>query len=538
MLSGLGLVLAAVALIVAAQVLSKKTSIPSAALLTLAGLGVSATPLPDIVLDPDVILTLVIPPLLYSAALNSSLVAIRKNALTILSLSVGLVVATAAAVGTGLNLLVPGVTLAAGLALGAAVAPPDPVAALAVGRQAGIPPRLVTLIEGEGLLNDATALTLLTVATTAIAAHDMTAGEASGLFLLAAGGGVVVGALVALAIRLVQRVVDDPLLLNIVSLVTPFVAYLAAEHVHASGVLAVVVAALIIGHDTRHAASSASRLQTGAVWRLIDVLLEGFVFLLIGEQLPTVVSGLSAYSLSTVVTAVGVTLAIVLLLRPAWLFVTERLPRRKRREGADLPRLTGREITVMSWAGTRGVITVAAAFSFPLTLDNGEPFTARDLLLFCAFLVVLITVIGQGTTFAPLVRWLNVRADDTTTSRVRNEARQGATKAALDELERIARSEKLSSDATAAFREELEHRAERYRRRLDHLNRADDDTPLISPAQQSALGVRRRLIATQREELLRWRDAGRLPDADMRVLEHELDHEEHAMHLPGAGPAT
>lgn len=537
MLSGLGLVLAAVALIVAAQVLSKKTTIPSAALLTLAGLGVSATPLPDIVLDPDVVLTLVIPPLLYSAALNSSLVAIRKNALTILSLSVGLVIATASIVGVGLYLLIPTVTLAAGMALGAAVAPPDPVAALAVGRRAGIPPRLVTLVEGEGLLNDATALTMLTVATTAIALHDMSPPEAGGLFLLAAGGGVAVGVAIAFVIRLVQRVIDDPLLLNIVSLVTPFIAYLAAEHVHASGVLAVVVTALIVGHDTRHAASSASRLQTGAVWRLIDVLLEGFVFLLIGEQLPTVVAGLSAYSLPTVATAVGVTLAGVLLLRPVWLYVTERLPRRKNREGADIPRLSGREIVVMSWAGTRGVITVAAAFSLPLTLDNGDPFVARDLLLFCAFVVVLVTVVGQGTTFAPLVRRLNVRADAATTSRVRNEARQGAAKAALAQLDRIAKDEKLKPEATTAFREELEHRIERYRRRLDHLDNADE-TSLVSPAQQASLGTRRKLIATQRDELLRWRDAGRLPDEDMRVLEHELDHEEHAMHLPGSGPAS
>lgn len=504
------MVLAATGLIVAAQVISKKTTLPAAALLTLAGLAVSASALPDIVLDPEVVLTLVIPPLLYSAALNSSLIAIRRNVWTILSLSVALVVATAALVGVGLWLLVPGITLAAGMALGAAVAPPDPVAALAVGRRAGIPPKLVTLIEGEGLLNDATALTMLTVAIAAISSQDMTAAHAGGLFVLAAAGGIVVVLIVALLIRLVQRFVHDSLLLNIVSLATPFVA---AEEVHASGVLAVVVAALVIGHHTRHAISGASRLQTSAVWRLIDLLLEGFVFLLIGEQLPTVVGGLSAYSGTTIALAVTVTLAGVLLLRPLWLLTTG---------------LSAREAVVMSWAGTRGVITVAAVFTLPLTIDSGEPFESRDLLLFCAFLVVLVTVIGQGLTFAPLVRRLNVVADPAEEARLRNEAREGSTKAALSQLDRIADEENLDDEGREILRHELEHRIDRYHRRLDHLDESEVGDSVISPEQIAAMSTRRRILAVEREELLCWRDAGRLPDNSMRSLEHELDHEEHS----------
>ncbi|OZF07929.1 Na+/H+ antiporter [Rhodococcus sp. 15-1154-1] len=527
-LSILGLVLAATALIVLAQVVSEKSSIPAAALLTVAGLAVSTSSLPDIVLDPELVLTLVIPPLLYSAALNSSLVAIRRNVWTILSLSVALVVVTASIVGVGLALLIPGATLAAGMALGAAVAPPDPVAALAVGRRAGIPPKLITLIEGEGLLNDATALTMLTVAATAIAAQDMTFTHAGGLFVLAAVGGVIVGCAIALVIRFVQKFLGDALLLNVVSLATPFVAYVAAEEVHASGVLAVVVAALFIGHDTRHAVSGASRLQTGAVWRLIDLLLEGFVFLLIGEQLPTVIEGLAAYPLTTVVGAVAVTLAGVLLVRPLWLLGTEAAARMADRSSSRSSRLSGREVVVMSWAGTRGVITVAAEFSLPLTTESGEPFEIRNLLLFCAFVVVLVTVVAQGTTFAPLVRLLNVRADPAAESRLRNEARVGVTKAALQQLDHIADEEEIDDDGRALMRRELEERIDRYNRRLDHLDETDDDAPVISPEQQAATTVRRRLIDAQREELVRWRDCGRLPDAGMRSLEHELDHEEHS----------
>lgn len=508
-----GLALVAVAIIVTAQVISKKTTLPAAALLTVAGLAVSASPLPDVVLDPEVVLTLVIPPLLYSAALNSSLIAIRRNIWPILSLSVALVVATAALVGVSMSLLVPGITLAAGMALGAAVAPPDPVAALAVGRRAGIPPKLITLIEGEGLLNDATALTMLTVAIAAVSSQDMTIAHAGGLFVLAAVGGIVVGLIVALSIRVVQRFVHDSLLLNIVSLATPFVAYLAAEEVHASGVLAVVVTALVISHHTRHAVSGASRLQTSAVWRLIDLLLEGIVFLLIGEQLPTVVGGLSAYSGTTIALAVTVTLAGVLLLRPLWLLTTG---------------LSIREAVVMSWAGTRGVITVAAVFTLPLTMDSGELFASRDLLLFCAFLVVLVTVIGQGLTFAPLVRALNVVADPAAEARLRNEAREASTKAALSQLDHIAEDENLDDEARDVMRRELEHRIDRYRRRLDHLDEPDIGDEIISPEQSAAMSTRRRILDVERDELLYWRDSGRLPDASMRSLEHEMDHEEHS----------
>lgn len=528
MLNILGLVLAGTALIVSAQLIAAKTAVPAAALLTLAGLAVSASPIPAIVLDPDLVLTLVIPPLLYSAALNSSLVAIRKNVWIILSLSVALVAVTATVVGFGTALLVPGVTLAAGMALGAAVAPPDPVAALAVGRRAGIPPKLVTLIEGEGLLNDATALTMLTVATTAIAAQDMTFPHAGGLFVIAVVGGVVVGSIVALVIRFVQKFITEALLLNVVSLATPFVAYVLAEQVHASGVLAVVVAALVIGHDTRHVISGASRLQSGAVWRLIDLLLEGFVFLLIGEQLPEVVAGLSAYSTGTVLTAVAITLAGVLFLRPLWLFANERLTRLLHRSGDESVRLSGREIVVMSWAGTRGVITIAAVFTLPLTMDDGQPFESRNLLLFCGFVVVLATVVGQGATFAPLVRMLGVRADPAAESKLRNEARKGAAEAALKSLDSIASEEKLDDEDSAVMREELEQRIERFENRIEHLANSDDDSPVVSPRQEAAMSVRRRILDAQRDELLRWRDAGRLPDAGMRSLEHELDHEEHS----------
>src|SRR5690348_13253898 len=296
------LVLAAVAVIVAVRWFADRTGLPAAALLTIIGIAYALLPGPNLSLDPHVVLTLVIPPLLYSAALDSSLTAIRRNLRTVVSLSVLLVFATAIAIGVGFGLFVAGATVAAGIALGAAVAPPDPVAALAVGRRAGLPPRLMTLIQGEGLLNDATALTTLTVAVAAARSGEFDAWSAVGQFVLAAAGGVVVGWLVALAVRAARRWSNDPMALNAVSLATPFVAYLAGEALHVSGVLAVVVAGLVVGHDGSRLVSGASRLQVSAVWRLVDYLLEGLVFLLIGQQLPTVIAGLHHYAIATIAT--------------------------------------------------------------------------------------------------------------------------------------------------------------------------------------------------------------------------------------------
>jgi monovalent cation/hydrogen antiporter len=540
-------ILAAVVVVVVVRWVSDKTGLPSAALLTVAGILYAVLPGPNMQLEPKLILTFVIPPLLYSAALDSSLIDIRRNMRTVISLSVALVLATALLIGLGFSLFVSGATLAAGVALGAAVAPPDPVAALAVGRKVGLPSNLVTIIQGEGLLNDATALTLLTVAVAAASGEGFSFPAAVGQFVIAAAGGVVVGIAVAYAVRLLRRVRADPISANAVSLATPFAAYLLGEKLHVSGVLAVVVAGLIIGHDTPRMATGASRLQTSAVWRLVDFLLEGLVFLLIGQQLPAVVDKLSDYSTSTIVIAVAITVGVVLLLRPLWLVLTQLLPRSlhtrlggeasaedgddqtprgKRREKA----LNGREVVALSWAGTRGVITLAAIFALP------DPFPDRDLLQFCAFIVVLVTLVGQGLTFAPLVNRLGLRANEADKARQRNEARSASVRAALDRLDEIQHEQHdhVEDHAIENMRRQLDLRLERYRRRLDLLEKADSDDVPHSPQYEAALGVRRAVLDAQREELLRWRDAGRLSDEGLRVLERELDHEERL--LPDRSP--
>ncbi|HEY0536321.1 MAG TPA: Na+/H+ antiporter [Actinoplanes sp.] len=522
--------LCAAAVIVAVRWVANRTGLPSAALLTIVGIAYALLPGPNVHLEAEVILTFVIPPLLYSAALDSSLLDIRRHLRTVISLSVLLVLATAMLVGVGFSLFVSGATLAAGVALGAAIAPPDPVAALAVGRRAGLPGNLITLIQGEGLLNDATALTILTVAASAATGDGFSFPHAIGKFLLASVGGLVAGVVVAYAVRALRSFRHDPLSSNTISLVTPFAAYLLAESLHVSGVLAVVVAGLIIGHDAPRYGSGASRLQTGAVWRLIDFVLEGVVFLLIGQQLPEVVKGLADYSAGTIAAALAVSVGVTLLLRPLWLVLTQSLPRslhtRLGAEGDDLPvpdkRLNAKEVTALSWAGTRGVISLAAIF-----IVHGDV-PDLDLLRFCAFVVVLVTLIGQGLTFAPLVRRLGLRANHTDLARERNVARSASVQAAIDRLDEIKleRHDNVEDRAIENMRKQLEVRLERYRRRLDLLEKADSDEMPTSPQYEAALMVRKQVIEAQREELLRRRDSGGLNDEGLRVLERELDHEE------------
>lgn len=543
MLELLAFGLAAVAVIVVLQALADRTGLPAAALLTVAGLVYAVLPGPNVTLHPDVILTFVIPPLIYSAALNSSLLAIRKNLRVVISLSIGLVLATSLAVGAGIDLFVPGVGLAGGVALGAAVAPTDPVAALAVGGRAGLPARLITIIEGEGLLNDATALTILTVAVTAATSGGFSLGDAVLRFLAEAAGGLLAGVAVALVVRGLRSVVRDPLLVNCISLATPFAAYLLGEETRVSGVLAVAVAGLMVGHDTPRFTTGASRLQASAVWRLVDFLLQGFVFLLIGQQLLPVVRGLKAYPTSTIAWAVIVTLSVVLLLRPLWLLLTQSLPGalHTRLGGAartgsprDSRRLRGREILVLSWAGTRGVISLAAIFTLPLTTSAGRPFPDRDLLLLCTYVVVVVTLAGQGVTFGPIVRALGVRADPADAAALRNEARAAAAQAGLSRLDQITAELEVPGAALAGLRAILEGQLRRYQQAgspdsaTDGTDGTDgrDPAPPAGPDQEAVLDTRRAVIDAEREELLRWRDAGRLPDASLRILNRELDHEE------------
>ncbi|MFI5841934.1 Na+/H+ antiporter [Catenuloplanes sp. NPDC051500] len=533
MVETMALVLGGLVLVMVANALAHRLRLPASVLLVVAGIGYGYLPGPNLELDSEVVLYLVIPPLLYAAALESSLTALKRNLRTVLGLSVGLVLATALLVGYGLDLLVAGVALSVGIAVGAAVAPPDPVAALSIGRRAGLPPRLITIVEGEGLLNDATALTILKVAVLAATGAHFSLGHAVGEFALMAVGGLAVGLASAWVLAQVRRRVTDPLIDTAMSLGTPFAVFLVAEEIHVSGVLAVVVCGLWMGHRAPSMQTSRSRLQSRPVWHFVEYLLEGYVFVLIGQQLPHTLRALSEYDLRTIVSASAVTLAAVLLVRPIWMYVMAHLPSRMHaRLGGDPkgdnPPLSFRELTALTWAGTRGVITLAAVFTLPPEVPN------RDLLLFCAYIVVMVTLIGQGLTFAPLLRALKLPGTDVSQARSRNEARAAAMEAAVARLDELEESEDPAIHASLPGARRLaEARLERYRNRLVVLNATEDEALPVNEEYRAAQQSRREMITAQREELLARRDAGLLSDADLRILERELDHEESILPSPG-----
>lgn len=508
--------------------LARRVGVPTPFVLVGAGLVASAVPgVPSVELDPHLVLVLVLPPLLYAAALSTSYADFGDNLRPIALLSVGLVLVTTLVVGGVAALVVPSLPLAAAFALGAVVAPPDAVAATAVARRMALPRRVLAILEGESLLNDATALVSYRIAVTAALAGGATLGGALGDFAVAAVGGVAVGLVLGVALALLRRRLQDPLLENALSLLTPFAAYLPAEALGASGVLAVVVVGLYLGRRAPVLLSSGARLQGQALWSMVTFLLEGFVFALIGLQLPEVVDALGDDAREPLLAAGAVTLAVVLT-RFAWLFPATYLPRllsRRVRERDPAP--SWRSVVLIGWAGMRGVVSLAAAFALPTEMPG------RALILFVVFCVILATLLLQGLSLPWLVRRLDLD-DDGAAERTDREvatADHHVARVALQELERQA------DDLPPAVADELRHHLEE---RVRHAHAVlggcpgedeyddgarPDDTAALQEA-LSAAQVRRGLIEAERAELLRLYRERDIGDEVLRALQQQLDVEE------------
>lgn len=515
---------------VAVAALARRYALSGPLILVVAGLGVSYLPgVPDYTIDPDVALLLILPPLLYSAALESSYLGIRANLRPIGLLSIGAVLFTTVAVGLTVHALIPGLGLPLSFALGAIVAPPDAVAATAIGRRVGLPRRLVTILAGESLVNDATALTAYRVAVAAAVGGSFSLLSGLGQFLLAALGGVAIGLLVAYVVTGLNRMLRDPLVENTTALLTPFVAYLAAEneYVHTSGVLSVVVAGLFIGHRSPRQSSYASRLQSRSLWRMVDFLLESVVFALIGLQLRSVVEALNAGERSSeeVIRVAVIVTAVVIVGRFVWVFPATYLPRKFNRRIADRdPGPPWQGPFVLSWAGMRGVVSLAAAFGLPLTLDDGTPLPGRDVVLFITFVVVIATLVLQGFTLPALIRRLGVVAAESAADNLAEAgAQQSAADAAIARLADLlaAGADQVPEDVVNRLRERAELRALQAWERLGDTGPNRVETP-----QEAYRRLRREMLAAERAVFVELRDAGRIDDEVLRRVQEELDLEE------------
>ncbi|WP_393078365.1 Na+/H+ antiporter [Streptomyces sp. LN704] len=512
---------------------ARRTPVPAPLLLVAAGLVVAYVPgVPGYELDPEVVLPLLLPPLLYTAATDSSYLDLRAHLRPIALLSVGYVLFATLAVGWVTYLIVPGLPLPAALVFGAVVAPPDAVAATAVARRVGLPSNITTILQGESLVNDATAITAYKVALAAAVGEGATWSGGIREFLLAAVGGVVVGLVLMMPIHWLRTHLNEALLQNTLSLLIPFVAYGIAEQVHASGVLAVVVVALYLGHRAWEV-DFATRLQEEAVWKMVAFVLESAVFALIGLQLPVVLKGLGPYEGVSAAWYAVVVFLVVVAARFVWVYPATFLPR------ILSSRIRGREENptwkgpfVIGWAGMRGVVSLAIAFSIPLTVDGGERFPERNLLLFLTFTTVIATLVVQGLTLPPLIRLLKLPGRDTQAETLAEaNAQAQASRAAEQRLDDLLADERnaLPPPLADRLRSVLERRRNAVWERLGAVNPVTGET-----ADDTYRRLSRKMISAEREVFVRLRDHRYIDDEMLRTLLRRLDLEEAAAYREAA----
>ncbi len=501
---------------------AQRLKLPYPILMVLGGLALSLLPVfPDVALNPTLVFLVILPPLLYSAALGTSWREFRANIVSILTLAFGAVGFTVLGVAVAVHLVLPDFDLETGAVLGAVVAATDAIAASAIGRRVGLPRELMDLIEGESLVNDAAGLLALQYSVQLAVAHTApTWGEGVRDLLLLIAGGVGAGFAVGVPAAMFQRPMQSSALQTLVSLLAPYVSYLLGESLHGSGVLATVTCGLYVGRKSSLALTSEARLEARAVWNTLDFGLNGIVFVLIGLQLPHVLDGMRPLRWTELLLGAGFISVLVFALRLLWIYPSGYLlsALRKRRLGREAQPLGPRKALVVGWAGMRGVLTLAAALSLPETTETGAPFPHRAGILFLAFAAILVSLTGQGLTLPWIIRKLGVSASP----RAREEerwARRQMVAAALKALTGLRSGSEAEDEAAAALMEGL------YRQRLEALSDGQGSAPQASPKQRQAawIALSHRLRQAERQELSSLDRDGRIGGENYRKLERELD---------------
>jgi CPA1 family monovalent cation:H+ antiporter len=408
------------AVLLGLSALARKISLPYPILLVGAGLLIGFVPfLPNLALDPEVALVIFIPPLLYEAASKTAWQEFTQAIRPITTLAVTLVFFTTTAVAVAAHYVIPAFSWPLAFVLGAIVSPPDAVAANSIIKGLGLNKRVVAILEGESLLNDASALIAYRYAVATVMTGSFVLWDAGVQFLSVAGGGLLVGGLLGWLVTLALSRLNTATIQTSLMLLAPYMAYLLAEHVHTSGILAVVSAGLVITRQIPQAVSPQARLESRAVWDTIIFLLEGIVFLLIGLQLPVIMVGLNAYSVGELGLYSSTICLVTILIRILWVFASTYYPRLLGLSSLTASATDGqteavdwRNVLIVAWTGTRGVISLATALSLPLSLPTGQLFPQRSLILFLSFVVILVTLVLQGMSLPLLIRLLGVQPDN------------------------------------------------------------------------------------------------------------------------------
>jgi len=515
-MSSLTVVLLLVALATLVATGARHWSLPAPSVLVVAGVLIGALPfVPAIHVPPQVISVGVLPPLLYASAEEISFQELRRVWRPVTVLAFGLVLASAAAVGMVAGALTP-LSGPMAFVLGAVLASTDPVAVTALGRRLALPPRIQVMVQAESLFNDATSLVLFKVAVgTAVSLGAVSVPRAADQFVLLAGGGAAVGALVAWVVSQIRRRTEDPVLETVIALVTPYAAYVVAEDLHTSGVTSVVVAGVIMGSTGHRLTNAAIRLQVHAVYQTVVFLLESVVFAVVGLELPSLIRDLSGDETFWPLGVLAVA-ATVITLRMLWIFPMSAAMQRRRQDGP----VSWRVPAVLSWAGTRGVMPLAAALSIPLVGDNGLPLPHRALVLVLTTGVVVLTLVLQGFTLAPVVRRSGIALEPEYTARQEARAQDRLARAGLDRLEELAALDAAPEVVVEQLRRGL-------RARMDHADAqlAEGGGPgdsLVVAYRE----LRQSLIAAESAELLRLYEDRQINDGTRRRLQRALDLEE------------
>ncbi len=515
--------------------ISNRLKVPHAILLVIAGVVLALVPgLPTLELEPEFVLLIVLPPLIYSSAVAMSWREFRFNLRPIALLAVGCVIFTAAVAAAATHWLL-GFPWAVGFVVGAIIAPPDAVAPLSIARRMQLPRRLLVVLEGEGLANDATALILYRFAVIAVSLGVFSFGEAAETFAAILVSEILWGLAVGWLMLRLRRWVRDPRIEITLSILTPFLAYWPPEHFGGSGVLATVTAGLYISWNGLRLISAATRLQGIFFWDLFIYLIEGTIFLVAGLQARTLTAGLHEYSLREFVTAALIVCAVVIAARFVWLYPATYIPRWLS------PSLEKRDPSppwqfpfALAFTGVRGIVSLAAALAIPLTVQDGSPFPNRDLILFLTFSVVLVTLVGQGLLLPTVIRALGLanaglreRADDREQERA---ARQKAVQAALKKLESLGKERGLADEVLDPLRA-------RHHQRLRHIAVRGDGDEAHHQLLETHDGIEFALIQAERQLINDLYRSGDLKDEARRRIERELDlREAHLTNVRG-GPA-
>lgn len=508
------------------SVLSNRLKLPYPIFLVLAGLVISLLPaVPSITLDPDLVFMLFLPPLLYAAAWNTSWAEFWKFRRPIFLLAVGLVFFTSVAVAYFSFHIIPGFTLALGFLLGGIISPPDAVAATSVLQSLPIPRRVVTILEGESLINDASSLIVFRFALAAILTGQFGFWRAGQSFLLVAGAGIAVGLVIAFVIYWLHRLLPTTASIDsVITLVSPYAMYITAEHFHVSGVLAVVSGGLFLSYRSQDIFTYETRIQVAGLWEVLVFLLNGLVFILIGLQLPVIIQGLEGYSIGEAILYALLISLLTILIRILWVFPSAYLPRLlfpRIRKSENRP--SGRSVFLVAWSGMRGVVSLASALAIPLALPDGSPFPHRNLVLFITFVVILITLVFQGLSLRPLIKLLKIQSDERETERANAMAlRIRLAESVLTYLDTNYPEETLHHETYKRVRDRYERMVDIAKRRQEASEGEADGESFLPQYRQMLL----ELVHIRRRELNYLRHQGLFSQELIREREWELDLEE------------